>query len=637
MTIAASGGIALSYQWQYSADSGTTWNSVVNGTPSNATYSGAASTSFSVSGINAISTLGTYPYRCVVSSTGSGCDPTTSNPVNVKVQQIPTAGSIGADQLICYNTTPGKLTSTTDGTGSGSVPANGGTLYYQWEKSTDDGANYSIISGATLKEYQPAALRTTTLYRRMTISTIGSNVCNSSYTPTVKITVRPEFKPGTITSNTVYGCTSVDINGQNSALPTGGDGTFSYQWKAYTYVRYNSQSLSDVTLATSSNYTATSVAQNNVTIYYRNAKDGSCSSGYSSGSITAYVPNIFIANEQYSGSQRPSICIGGSYKITTVHLGDIGKYTYSYQWEKSTDNNNWTTITTDANGSSYTAYAEINAATRYYRCKATVTGGTQGCSGIITYSDVLTLETKGDPTLATLTLAEGEICKGGSSLLQANISGGNIYSYKVKWEIKSSTDGGTTYTSMEPKYEVFNNGSSISFDVANWDLTPATYQINYALIKQEYPDGCDCEKGATSNVVILKVAPDPTLTDLTESTSLCQGGNTTLTTNVDLLGGTNAYSLNWQYFKPDKTTTETFPVLKKTYSNSGYQNDGTIQTFIVPPKVTSITVNAYGCTRSKYRFIYRRKRFLLQRNNNWSNRRTEAKDFSRATARSIKC
>jgi hypothetical protein len=58
-----------SYLWQYSPDN-STWSTVTNGTPANASYSGTTSATLTViSNWPGIPTTGTYYYRCVITST----------------------------------------------------------------------------------------------------------------------------------------------------------------------------------------------------------------------------------------------------------------------------------------------------------------------------------------------------------------------------------------------------------------------------------------------------------------------------------------------------------------------------------------------------------------------------------------
>lgn len=86
-SVTASGGISLSYQWQY--NNGTSWVAASNGTPSGSSYSGLGSPNINVSGLSATGASSAYDYRVVVSSTGNGCSSATSNAATATISKIP--------------------------------------------------------------------------------------------------------------------------------------------------------------------------------------------------------------------------------------------------------------------------------------------------------------------------------------------------------------------------------------------------------------------------------------------------------------------------------------------------------------------------------------------------------------------
>lgn len=137
-SISASGGGTLSYQWQY--NNGGTWVNVSNGTPANSTYSNPTSVNtFSVSGSIAV---GTYEYRCVVSSTGSGCSSVTSNTATLTIiadPSLPTINTISPNESTVCEGTPLMATFN---------PGTGGT-------GCTDAFQYSINGGASWSAYIP--------------------------------------------------------------------------------------------------------------------------------------------------------------------------------------------------------------------------------------------------------------------------------------------------------------------------------------------------------------------------------------------------------------------------------------------------------------------------------------------------
>jgi hypothetical protein len=122
----------------------------------------------------------------------------------VTVQGVPTAGSIDAAQTICYDTIPLGLTDAVSGTGDGDIT-------YRWELNTNlSTPSWSTISGEIDATYTPGSLTVTTQYRRFTVSTLNSIVCESVPTAIIQITVDPLSVGGTVTGGvaTCSGSTS---------------------------------------------------------------------------------------------------------------------------------------------------------------------------------------------------------------------------------------------------------------------------------------------------------------------------------------------------------------------------------------------------------------------------------------------
>jgi hypothetical protein len=90
-----------------------------------------------------------------------------------------TAGSIGGDQSICYNTVPSKFTSSAPTTGGR------GRSDYFWQYSLDNGLTWLNINNSNSAEYTlPIALKQTTKYRRGV-----SNNCGTAYTTPITVNI----------------------------------------------------------------------------------------------------------------------------------------------------------------------------------------------------------------------------------------------------------------------------------------------------------------------------------------------------------------------------------------------------------------------------------------------------------------
>ncbi len=117
-------GTGLSYQWQLSTDGGANYSPILTATSS--TYNIASTTA----GMN------NNRYRVVVSGT---CAPPATSNVAVLTVIIPVAVTAQPVNVTICET--GNVSFTVAGSGTG--------VLYQWQLSTDGGANYSNIGGAT--------------------------------------------------------------------------------------------------------------------------------------------------------------------------------------------------------------------------------------------------------------------------------------------------------------------------------------------------------------------------------------------------------------------------------------------------------------------------------------------------------
>jgi len=185
-TTSGTGSGAITYRWESAVGPFTSWSSISG--VNSATYNAPAGLAT------------TTQYRRITISTINGvpCESVPTAPVLVTVQTVPTAGAIAAAQTICSGGDPAAFTSTTSGTGDG-------TITYRWESNTNLGSpSWSTVLGQTVATYDvPAGLAATTQYRRITISTLNSVSCESAPTPPVEVTVAPNNTVTTATPRTV--------------------------------------------------------------------------------------------------------------------------------------------------------------------------------------------------------------------------------------------------------------------------------------------------------------------------------------------------------------------------------------------------------------------------------------------------
>jgi gliding motility-associated-like protein/uncharacterized repeat protein (TIGR01451 family) len=212
---AGSGSGTIIYRWE---------SSTANVTTGFAAISGANSTTYTPTALT-----GTTYFRRITISTEGGktCESVPTNVVTITVQDAVTAGVISTNQTICNNTAPVALTTVADGTGSG-------TITYRWESSTTSATNgFAAIAGATVEDYSPATLTTTTYFRRITVSTLNDKICESAPTAVVTITVQGTVTAGTIAGDQVICKASIPVPLTSTAVGTG-LGTISYRWESST-------------------------------------------------------------------------------------------------------------------------------------------------------------------------------------------------------------------------------------------------------------------------------------------------------------------------------------------------------------------------------------------------------------------
>ncbi len=142
-----------SYQWQYY--NGSNWANVTDGIPAGAVYANANNQNLSVAGITA---SGAHLYQCVISASGSGCDPVTSNSASVTVNTNAAPAFISPDVSVCANS---EVTYTLNSTYAGytwtvlggTVTAGGGindhTVTVNWGAAGSGSVSVSVTDGNT--------------------------------------------------------------------------------------------------------------------------------------------------------------------------------------------------------------------------------------------------------------------------------------------------------------------------------------------------------------------------------------------------------------------------------------------------------------------------------------------------------
>jgi len=471
---------------------------------------------------------------------------TASATVNVTVNNQVTAGVIGTNQTICSGTTPATLTSTTAGTGSG-------TITYEWQ--TNASGSYVTIAGATAATYSPPALTATTSYQRRTVSVSGGITCYSPYTTAVTITISGPVAtaagPNTVcqaASPTAITLTGASFSGTatNAAWSIiSGGGTLSSTASLYTNAL-----VSAVTYTPAANYSGTA------TLRLTTNTVGGCAS------ISDRTINITAAATVVGGTAISTCSSSSAINITAS--SSATNYA-SITWTSSgtgtfANANNLTTCT-------YTpSAADITAGSVTLTLTAT---GNSPC-GNATSTKTLTI----NPLPIALVLTGSTICTspGGNGTITSSTSVNGV-SYQlydasnaVVQTAKAGTGSGLTWSGLAAGTGYYVKGT----------------------------DGNSCVS-PSSNAVNVGTYTNPTALMLTGST-ICTspGGNGTITSSTSVNG------VNYQLYDASNAVVQTAKAgtgSGLTWSGlaagTGYYVKGTDGNSCVSPSSNAVNVGTY--------------------------------------------
>lgn len=423
----------------------------------------------------------------------------TSARINVIVKLKLTPGSIGHDQTICYEEIPETLRPIT-------APSGGtGTYFYQWQSSSDT-IHWIDIPDAKLASYSPPSLKTTTWYRRKVSSGIDKDI----YSNPIRITVYPQLLSGTIGDpQTICYNTSPSYLRQNAA-PTGGSGSFVYQWQISTdYLTWT-----DIPEASQNEYVPPAL---NESRWYRlKVSCDYCGVVYSNEIlitvIADYTPGSIGLDQTICSNSTPSGLIQ-----TTPAEGGTGSF--HYQWQISTNNEDWT----DISGANSTTYSPPNLNnTTWYRRNVT----SANCD--IKSSNTVQITVYPDLSAGTIGASQ-TICYNSipARLTQITAPSGGTGIYYYQWQLSQNN---TSWTDIPDANEALYSPPA---------LTESTWY------KRNVTSGNCGTK--FSNTVYITVYDAITAGAIGSNQSIC--ANDTPSPLVQLspaTGGTGSYAYQWQ-------------------------------------------------------------------------------------------
>jgi Secretion system C-terminal sorting domain len=540
-------GSSLTYQWQLSTNGGGTYTNLTNVAP----YSNVTAATMNITAATA--GLDGNLYRCVV---GSACTPINSTGVLLTVNSGPAVTSQPGNTAVCA----GNAATFT-------VAATGGGLTYQWQESTNGGANWNNLANAA----PYSNVTTTTLTINPTVVGMNNNQYRCVVTGACPSPVNSNA--GVLTVGTALTITSQPASqticaGANTSFAVTISGTVNaYQWQESTngggsWNNINNGGVYSGATTATLNLTAVTAGMNNN--QYRCVVTGSCPAINSNAAtltvntapaITAQPGNPIV----YTGSPA-------SFSITATGTG------LNYQWQFSATGcgGAWVNI---ANAAPYsgvnTPTLTINPTTTGlngagFRCVVTGTctsAATSNC-GILTVNVPVTITSQ--PSASTL-------CAGAQTSFTVGAAGTTP---TYQWQ--ESTNGGGTWNNIT------NGGVYSGATTATLTLTGVTagmtgYQYR-AVVTGAAPGST-----ATSNAAILTVNTAPAITTQpVAGTTICETQNTAYSVAAN---GT-ALTYQWQ-LSTDGGTAYT------NLANGGVYSGVTTATLNITAATASMNGNRY--------------------------------------------
>jgi hypothetical protein len=530
-SVAGSGSGTITYQWQSSTDN-LTWTDITGATA--VTYNAPAPL-----------TVTTYYRRQAISTLNGVVCTALSNTLTVNVNNV-TSGVIGADQTVCSGGDPLTLTFTTAPTGTG-------TLSYQWQTSPN-GTTWTNV--ATTSSYNPpAGISATTYYRNIVTSTLNGVACTTT-SNTVTITVNT-LTAGTIGSNQLL-CSTFDPSALTFITNPTGTGTLTFQW----WQSNDNLTWFEMPGETMSSYNPPVLS---FTTYFRLVVSSSIVPPQSSDSSTCSATSNTVTltlnsfNPGTVGSDQ-LICSGGNPAAFTNIISPSGSGTYTYQWQNSTDNTNWTNVPATPTGttSTYDPPSGLSVST-YYRRLTSHTAFGITC------------------TLPTNNVFVGVYSAGTVSSSQNICSGSQPSALTVSGAV------GTI------QWQVSTNGSTWSPISGATGTTLTSTQMGTLTATRYYRtiSGVSCTPSLVSNTMVITVLPVPTI-NAGIDIAVCSGSSV-------VLSGTGGASYTWNNgvsngvaFVPSASATYT---VTGTASNGCTNTDQVLVTVNPLPVVNIINNN----------------------------------------------
>ena len=456
-------------QWQSSTDAGDTWNDITDA--DGATYVATPSA--------------TTSYRVVVTS--GACSSATSTSVVINVDQPVQAGAItNGDITVC------------SGVATDLTLVGNSDYSISWFKSIN-GTTWTAVALATTSTLNTGVLTAATWYK----AKITNGTC-SQETASIKVSVTPVAKAGTIATST----TSVCLGGDITFTLTGSVGS-SIQWQTLTSATNLASAVNVGNGGTS--YTVSNASGANL---YVRAVVSSEECTVATTAVKTIVVNPTSVAGTVSGGGV--VCSNGAGTLSVA--ANVG----AIQWQSSTDGVDFVNVPTgdDAVGTNYVSNSLTGIAatykiegisdTVYFRARITSGLCTVAYSNVVQYS-IGTSAASGSISASATTL-----CTGSPAVLTLSNSIGSVTWQKTT--VSATGILGTTWANVSSSAlaPITNNGTTL----ATGNLTASiAYRASVTI------GSCDTQISDVQVIIVNPASKSGIVATNTTGTEVCFGGS----------------------------------------------------------------------------------------------------------------
>jgi len=439
--------------------------------------------------------------------------------INVIVKLKLTPGSIGYDQTICYERIPETLRQLI-------APSGGtGTYFYQWQSSSDT-IHWIDIPEAKLAAFSPPSLKTTTWYRRKVSSGTDEDICSNP----IRITVYPQISTGRIGDPQTICYNTSPTYLKQITLPSGGSGSFVFQWQ----ISSDNLIWTDIPGANLNEYAPPGLAESKW--YRQKVICNYCGIAYSNEILVTVIPDFTMGT---IGSDQ-TICYNTIPAfLIQVNPAEGGTGSFNYQWQISTNNSDWTSIS-GANSMTYSPPA-LNNTTWYRRNVTSFNCGFKSSNTV----EITVLQ---DLSAGSIGISQ-TICYNTipATLTQVTAPSGGTGTYTYQWQLSP------------------NNSSWTNIPDAN-DVSYSPSALTESIWYRRNVTSGNCET-KSSNSVHITVYETLMAGTIGSNQSICANNTPSpLVQFTPATGGTGSYIYQWQTSTDNNIWTNITGANSETYS-----------------------------------------------------------------------